>query len=101
MRRTDLEARYREWARTHPEVLALFRRFAADMAARRRRFGIGLLAERVRWEVHAEWAPDAAGFKLNNDYRAYVARDLIADMPELAPLLRTRRVRGDAAASPL
>lgn len=89
----DLERRYRVWRAEHPATLALFRRFAREMLRHNRRFGIWLLANRVRWEVFTQIAKDADGYRINNNLLAYLARDLIRTMPELAPLLETRRVR--------
>lgn len=82
-----------EFKAKNPKVYALFVRFAQALLQRQRRFGIGQLAERVRWEIRTTWEPDEDGFKLNNNWRAYIARDLIHDMPELEPLLELRRVR--------
>lgn len=65
------------------------------MLQRRRRFGVKMLAERVRWEVWTTWEQDSAGYKFNNDYTAYVARDLIAKYPAMAELIETRVVRED------
>ena len=76
--------------REHPHVYALFERFALQMAARGRRFGISLLTERVRWEAATTWDPDERGFKINNNHRAYIARQLIEDHPELEELLTCR-----------
>jgi hypothetical protein len=91
--RNDLERKYRIWKATHVQVFALFDKFALQILAHNRRFGIALLQERVRWEIHTTWAEDAEGYKINNNYRAYIARDLIAAHPGLAPLIETRKIR--------
>ncbi len=93
--RNELEETYRLWLATHEKVFALFERFALELLAGRRRFGIGMLAERVRWEVHTTWADDIDGFRINNNHRAYIARDLIAKYPDLDALLATRLVKGE------
>lgn len=80
-----------EWMDTHPRAMALFRRFAADMRTRNRRFGIAQLAERVRWECAIDSEP-GDDFKINNNHRAYIARQLIAEEPRLAALLTLRSV---------
>jgi hypothetical protein len=77
-----------------PEVWTLFLVFAEPMRRLGRRFGIGLLAERVRWEVRTTWTPEARGYRLNNNHRAYLARYPVAVDPRLGPLLTTRRVAG-------
>lgn len=91
--RNDLEAAYREWKAEHPEVYALFLRFARERLTSGRRFGIGALTERVRWEVDRRWTHDRDNFRCNNNHRAYIARDLVADEPRLAPLIQMRRTR--------
>ena len=74
----------------HPEVYALFKQFAMQLLATRRRFGISLLTERVRWEVFTTWATDDRGLKINNNHRPYIARKLIEDEPRLADLIQCR-----------
>lgn len=92
---TRLEREARDWMDEHPDVFALFERFARQMVERGRRFGIGQLTERVRWEVAATWS-SSDGFRVNNNHRAYVARRLVALHPSWAAWLETRRVRGAA-----
>jgi hypothetical protein len=93
--RNELEEKYRLWKEDNPGVFKLFEHFAMQMLQQGKRFGIGMLAERVRWEVRTTWAPDQDGFKMNNNHRAYIARDLIAKYPALADLLETRVVKGE------
>lgn len=88
------ELAYRTWREKHPEVFALYARFAREALARGRKFSVSLLTERIRWESHMTWSPDQGGFKINNSFRAYLARDLIADMPELVGVLEIRATRG-------
>lgn len=86
----------RAWMDENPEVVALFERFALELAGKGRRFGMKLLAERVRWECAFFYAD--SDFKINNNHVAYVARELIRRHPMLAELIETRRA-GDRAAS--
>lgn len=98
---SDLERRYREWLATPAgqKVFALFERFALQMLDHGRRFGIALIAERVRWEIRTTWAVDESGWKINNSWRAYLSRSLIERYPGLAALIETRRVHGAHAAN--
>jgi len=73
-RRNVLEAKYRAWIEANPEVMELFHRFAREALVQGRRFGVKLLAERMRMT----WRPDRQGFKLNNSHTAYLARDFAA-----------------------
>jgi hypothetical protein len=83
-----------EWMDANPEAMAFFRSYAKELLARRRRFGIALLAERVRWEMHfATHSED--GYRINNNHKAYIARVLIAEMPGLKALIKTRCCAGE------
>ena len=97
--RNDLERAYRKWRQAHPSVYALYVRFAKQAMTHKKPFSISLLTERVRWEVRETWEKDEEGFKLNNNHRAYISRDLIADMPELAGVLELRSISSEEASS--
>jgi hypothetical protein len=84
---------WREFKAENPKVYAILRSKALERLVRRRRFGIGQLFEVVRWEVATTWDEDESGFKVNNNFRAYCARDLIAEIPELAELIEIRQTR--------
>lgn len=93
--RNELEEKYRRWLHGHQAVFALFEKFALEMLDKRRRFGIGMLAERVRWECASTFTKDAEGYKINNNYRSYIARDLIRRHPALHDLIETRAIKQD------
>lgn len=86
----DLYAEARRWMDENPRIYDLFVRFAKELVAQNRRFGIGLLAERVRWECLFLYGGE---FKVNNNYRAYIARRLVRDVPGVERLITFRRVR--------
>lgn len=89
-----------DWIIANPQAFALFERFALNMAASGRRFGMKALAERVRWEVLATWEKDADGYRLNNNLPAYLGRELVARHPELANFLEFRRCRDERQGEP-
>jgi hypothetical protein len=91
----ELEAAYRAWRETHEEVFGLYRRFAKEAMSHGKPFSISLLTERIRWEIRSTWRKDVEGFKINNSHRAYIARDLIDELPELAGWIALRGVRGE------
>lgn len=91
----ELDRKYRLWRADHPEVLTLFVRFARQLLERGRPFGVWLLANRVRWEVHMGIVKDSEGFRINNNLLAYLARDLIRRMPALKPLVEIRKVASE------
>lgn len=90
--RRNLRLEAAQWIHEHPMAALMFLRFARELAGRGRRFGVGLLAERVRWEVALEGL-DESKYKVNNDHRAYIARWLIDQDPSLEQWMRFRKVR--------
>jgi hypothetical protein len=87
----DLLARTDRWIEENPGVFQLFEQFAVRLAARGRRFGIGALTERVRWEWSIEYNRD--DFKINNNFRAYIIRRIIESHPEVGDFVELRRTR--------
>lgn len=75
----------------NPEVWALFRRFTLEaISAGRKRLGIALIFERMRWETMLT-SDDPDGFKLNNNHKAFFARKFMAERPEYTSLFTTRK----------
>ncbi len=62
------------------------------VAAGRKRIGIAFLVERVRWYGIIERRDDD-GYKINNNHRAFIARELERRDPSLVGLF-TKRVAG-------
>ena len=91
--RENLRLKAAEWTEQNPEAYDLFKRFAADVVRVGFRCSISFITERVRWETEMVWEKDRRGFKLNNNYRAYIARKLVVDVPGLEPLIRFRKTR--------
>lgn len=79
----------------HPEVYALFERFALEgIAVGMELLGAGAVWERMRWETAVGTrAPDGTKYRLNNNYRAYYAREFMARHPEYPEVFATRKVR--------
>lgn len=86
----DLRVATAQWIKRYPLVSELFLRYCRQMAEKRRRFGISLITERVRWEIHLTTGEE---YKLNNNHRAYIARWVIAKDPSIEPWLVFRKVR--------
>lgn len=78
-----------DWMATNPDAMRLFESFALQMASTGRKFGMKLLAERVRWECQI--AQGEHDYKINNNYVAYIGRELIRRHPHLAELIETRK----------
>lgn len=77
----------------NPEVFKLFKKFTNELLVRgRKRYGIGSIAERIRWHVAIETTD--GDFKLNNNLRNCYARFLIMDRPELKDFFQLRETKG-------
>lgn len=88
----DLSAEAADWIRTHPLTAALFLKFARELASRGRRFGIGMITERIRYEGLFEgWKPE--DYKVNNNHRAYIARWIIAQDPAIEKYIEFRETK--------
>lgn len=88
-----LEERYQAWKQSNPKIMRLYRRFAQEAVENGKRFSISLLTERVRWEAAIK---KRGVYKVDNNFRAYIARDLVREMPLLSNFIETRRVMGEA-----
>lgn len=90
-----LEEQFVEFHKENPHVYDKLREFALTIAAsgKRSAFGIAAVFERLRWFAAFE---TAGTYKLNNSFRAFYARLLMEQEPELAGLFRTRRSVADA-----
>lgn len=88
-----LRAAAHQWMDAHPVAMDLMRLFASDLARSGRRFGFKLLVERVRWEFAIDRKLNPDDFKINNNWTAYIARQLAAEMPELAALIECRATK--------
>lgn len=76
-RKRTIEERFAEYDADHPDVFALFRRFAEELrGAGHPRYSSDAILHRIRWH-YATSGSDATGFKISNDYTAMYARKLI------------------------
>lgn len=60
-----------------------------------RHYGIGAIVERVRWWMALKHGPDAEMFKINNNYRAGLARFAADRRPELEDFFRCRKQKNE------
>lgn len=80
------------WIDKNPAIIEVYLRMARSKAARGRKFGIGALTEVVRWECD-DPAVYGSDFKINNNFRAYIARHLVAVDPGLERYIEFRETR--------
>jgi hypothetical protein len=86
---TPLVYRFRKFHEGHPEVYAALVRFTREAIARtgRRRVGIAAVYERARWELSLRTSGSPA---LNNSYKAFYARLIMAQEEDLQGVFETR-----------
>lgn len=91
----DIRENAEAWIQRNPSVMSSLERYALEMAALKRHFGMKLIVERARYQT----AFQADGqWKLNNSYTAYVARELVRRHPHLANYLTFRRTKYEESA---
>ena len=90
-----LQERYREWLAT-PEGKTVYAAVAERACALRRRgirhYGVAALFEAARYDWTLQLGTQAPALRLNNDYRSRLARDLMADFPQLRGFFETREL---------
>lgn len=85
-----LVRRFVAWHRANPRVYELIERFVGELVrSGRKRVGIALIWERLRWEIALETGTEP---KLNNSHRSFAARLYLIHHPEHAGVFATRRV---------
>jgi hypothetical protein len=90
-----LQERYDEWLRTRHGRLVYEAVADRALALQRRGFrhyGIAAIFEAARYAHAIEYGVTADGFLLNNSYRSRLARDLMADYPQLRGFFETREL---------
>lgn len=91
-----VELAYRKWASENPAAMTLIREMSQRVLDRGKKASFWLIVNRVRWEVEFQWT-SIDGFKINNNHIALIARQMIEEMPGLAPLIALRPMRGRRA----
>ncbi len=87
------------WMRANMNVVALFEKFAGQMVERRKKFGINLLRERVRWQSLYEY--DKEEYKFCNSFSPYVARYLLHKHPEWKAFMRCKACADEREIRPI
>jgi hypothetical protein len=98
---SKLETQFWQFHNDNPDVYKYLIRFAKEYRSRRgkdSRLGIAVLYERVRWEVSI--AVDTRDFRLNNNHRAYYARLIMLQEPELKDIFKVRKQRIQSTLGP-
>ena len=85
-----------DFHRANPTVFAMLRMYALIAKERKRgQYSISVITEIIRWHVDIETS--GSEFKLCNSYRAYYARLLMFEEPELEGFFNVKKVHGEDA----
>jgi hypothetical protein len=87
--------RFEQFHEDNPDVYRVLVRLAREWIARHgtRHLGIGQITEVARWEI--SMATSDPDFKLNNNYRAFYARLIMVENPDLAGVFDLRFSEAD------
>jgi hypothetical protein len=90
----ETHRKYLVWKADNADVLALIKRTALKLLARRRRFSIDAVVHHVRFNEFFQGYRDDP-YRINNNHVAYIARDLRKECPEIDEFIQVRVVRGE------
>lgn len=95
---SDIDIRYADWRATGDGAAVVG--YVRDRALRLRErgfrhYGISALVETARYDHALEVGPDARGLKIDNNHRAFIARELMASEPMLEGFFEVRRSKAD------
>jgi len=92
----DARAKYQQFHDENPWVMSHLADLALQLKRRGvRRYGIAPLFEVLRYQHAIRTTDPNSTFRLNNNYRAYYARDIMATYPELDGFFETRVSKAD------
>lgn len=92
--KATIQERFEAFHADNPWVLtALVELIVFLQAKGRRKLGIGMLWEHLRWQVFISTTDASSGFKLNDHYRSRYVRLLVEQHPEFAGLFELRELR--------
>lgn len=98
-RTLTLREQWQTFHAANPAVYDAIVRIARDLRARGfARCGIALIFERLRW-LHAI-ATRGDEYRLNHNWRAHYAREVMAREPDLVGFFETRRLRSPGCTEP-
>ncbi len=96
-RRLPIAERFEEFDRDNPAVFTTMVRLARKARGEGlEKVGIDLIYNVARWELRLQTTTEGAGFRLNDHYRAFYARKVMRECPDLAGIFDLRRSEADA-----
>jgi hypothetical protein len=89
-----IQERFEEFHRLNPWVYEAIEKLAADWIGRgRKRLGIGMLWEVLRWQYAMRTQDVSSEFKLNDHYRSRYVRLLLRKHPEWTEVFELRALK--------
>ena len=86
--------RFQTFHERNPQVFSALESMTQEMYQRgRKRIGINMLLEVLRWNYYMKTDDPNSDFKINNNYAPYYARLLIEKHPEWCDLFQLREMR--------
>ncbi len=86
--------KFEEYHRLNPQVCSALEQMARDLINKgRRKVGIKMLMEVLRWNYQMKTEDPNSDFKINNNYAPYYARLLIERNPQWADVFELRAIR--------
>jgi hypothetical protein len=90
----SIEQQFRAFHAANPHVYNALRSLALGMVKQsRRRIGMRMLLEVLRWQYYMQTNDPSSDFKINNNYAPHYARLLMDSTPELAGAFEVREIR--------
>lgn len=90
-----IQQQFEDFHRTNPHVYEILQRLATEWIDQTggHKCGIGMLWERMRWELRFHADDPGSEFKLNNNYRSRYVRLLIEHHPDWSDYFELRQLR--------
>lgn len=90
----SIQEAFEKFHAANPFVYEALRRLALELVERgRKKIGIGMLTEVVRWEYARQTSDASSDFKINNNYRSRYARLLMENVEELEGVFEVRELK--------
>jgi hypothetical protein len=101
--KSRLEEQFWAFHLKHPQVYRALVNLARQWRLRRgltAKIGIGALYERARWEIAIDGLADEEPPRLSNNHRAYYARLILLENPDLTGIFKLKKQRFQATFGP-
>jgi len=93
-KKKSAQEKFNEYDRANPQVYEMFKKLA--MQVKRigfKRFSAEMIVNQIRWKSAIKTKND--DFKINNNYKAFLSRKLMQEVPEMEGFFETRKSKAD------